>query len=57
MGRPSNKKYVQVLVYLPRDIVKEIKKEAIDRDMTLGELVLEAFATRLRMVDKGEAPK
>lgn len=56
MGQPK-KGHVAVLVYLPRPIVKEIKKEAIDRDMTLGELVLEAFVTRLRMVDKGEAPR
>lgn len=41
------RKHVRLTVHIPESLFKTIRHEAIERRMTLGQLVEEAFSTRV----------
>lgn len=48
---PSTEKKIQVSVWLDPVLVKALKHEAIDRDMTIGEIVTEALRRRVILTE------
>lgn len=47
MSSNPNSDTRQVLVYLPRDVHRALKDEAVRRKITMGDIVGEALLTRL----------
>jgi len=47
---------VQVLIYLPPDVHRSLKQEALDRRMSMGAIVEEAFQCRVLLVHKSPTP-
>ena len=41
---------VRLVASVPRSLLRALRHESIDRDKSLGELIEEAFATRMRLV-------
>lgn len=50
-AKPTTKKLVATV---PLAVYKAIRHEAIDRGMTLGELVAEAFQARTFVIDRSQ---
>lgn len=46
-GQPA-KGRLRLTVWIPRDLDKVIRREAVTREMTLSDLVIEAFQSRSR---------
>ena len=50
------KGYVRVCLYTPPAFAKNLREEAQARDKPMGEIVGEAFASRITFIRKGETP-
>lgn len=52
----TKKRHVRLVAHLPEAIYRAIRLEAVERRMTLGALIEEAFASRVVYTRKGSAP-